>query len=235
MMIECKNNHVMIPELEKPNYQAAEASRLVGLRSDRVRRWLKGYDYQYDAETRHQKPVISRNEYQETRYASFLDIIDLLFVKRFIDNGISLQKVRKALDEARSVLGTDHFARECFFTDGHEIYLQMKEHGDAILELLSGVQWVIPDIIKELSTQIDFDKNNGLARRWFPQGYNGLVVIDPTVSFGRPSIVHRGITTLNIYDLYLAENRDTRITCSWMNINTSELNAVILFEEQLAA
>ena len=81
-MIECKNNHVMIPELEKPNYQAAEASRLVGLRSDRVRRWLKGYDYQYDAETRHQKPVISRNEYQETRYASFLDLIDLLFVKR---------------------------------------------------------------------------------------------------------------------------------------------------------
>jgi len=162
-------------------------------------------------------------------------IIDLLFVKSFVNYGISLQKVRNALDEAVKILNTRHFARQCFFTDGSNIYLQVKEYGDAILQLLSGNQWVIAEIIQELAHQIEFDTPTQLAHRWFPMDPNRLIVLDPDVSFGRPSIFGKGIATSNAYDFYIAENKNIRRLCSWMNISNQEAEATIEFEEHLAA
>jgi hypothetical protein len=51
--------------LDVPMYSPAMASRLVGLEPSRVRRWLQGYEYTY-------------------QHASFVDLIDLLFVKKFV-------------------------------------------------------------------------------------------------------------------------------------------------------
>lgn len=232
------NQHV--PELDIPIYPAAEAGRLTALSATRVRRWLQGYEYRYappggEESVRQQKPVVHRRGTAGTTYASFLDLIDLLFVKQFLNHGASLQKVRKALQEATEVLGTDHFARETFFTDGRKIYLQMKASGDAILELLSGGQWVIAPVIQELAERIEFHKPTGLARRWYPLGRDGLVVLDPLISFGRPAIVGRGIPTATVYDFYLGENRNPRSVRSWMGINRDEARAAIKFEESLAA
>lgn len=100
--------------LNRPMYTTAEASRLVDISPVRVRRWLQGYSYEYGSKIHSQRPVVSRTESQ-TNYASFLDLIDLLFAKKFIDHGISLQKLRKALDEAHTILGTDHFASQILY------------------------------------------------------------------------------------------------------------------------
>ena len=70
--------------------------------------------------------------------------------------GVSIQKLRRALAEAAEILGTDHFARRSFFTDGKCIYLEVKERGDAILQLLSHGQWVIPEVIKKLGRHVEF-------------------------------------------------------------------------------
>ena len=113
--------------LRRPSYAAAEAGRLVGLTAERVRRWLRGYGYSYGDAVRGQPPVVRQGRGLPSPYASFLDLVDLLFVKRFLDHGVSLQKVRRALDEAREVLGTNHFARQTFFTDGGAIFLRLKE------------------------------------------------------------------------------------------------------------
>jgi uncharacterized protein (DUF433 family) len=226
---------VFRPEWDVAAYPAAEAGRLVGLSPTRVRRWLRGYDYRYAAGIQHQQPVIRQRGTYGTTYASFLDLIDLLFVKRFLDYGISLQKVRKALNEATELLGTDHFARRSFFTDGSNIYLEVRERGDAILQLLSGGQWVIAPIIQELAVQIDFDSPSGLARRWYPLGPDGFVVLDPLVSFGRPTIANRGIATANIYDFFLAERRRVEPVCSWLQLEQQEVRAAVAFEERLAA
>lgn len=83
-------------QLDRPSYPAAEAGRLVGLTASRVRRWLGGYGYSYGDAVRRQPPVLRRRETAGS-YASFLDLVDLLFVKRFLDHGVSLQRVRRAL------------------------------------------------------------------------------------------------------------------------------------------
>jgi uncharacterized protein (DUF433 family)/DNA-binding transcriptional MerR regulator len=238
----------MEPELRRvldaKTYCLAEASRLTGLHAKRVSRWLQGYSYVYEVfpESKkygEQQPVIQRGSTKGTTYASFLDLIDLLFVKQFLEQGLTLQKVRKALDEAADLLGTIHFARETFFTDGHNIYLELvkakTDSCEGILQLMTGGQWTIAPLIIELSMRIDFHEATGFARRWFPLGRNGLIVIDPTISFGRPSLVNRGIATENIYDFYIGEEKDMEQVCHWLDLKPREVHAAVDFELQKAA
>jgi uncharacterized protein (DUF433 family) len=220
-------------QLDRPSYPAAEAGRLVGLTASRVRRWLGGYGYSYGDAVRHQPPVLRRGE--TGSYASFLDLVDLLFVKRFLDHGISLQKVRRALDEAHEILGTNHFARQSFFTDASNIYLEVREKGEAILELLSDGQWVIAPVIRQLATEIDFASPEGLARRWFPLGRNRPVVLDPFVSFGAPTVVGHGVKTANVHDLFVAENEKLAAVRAWWDLAEGEVEAAVEFERRLAA
>ena len=227
-------------QLRRPSYTVAEAGRLVGLTAERVRRWLRGYEYSYGDAVRGQPPVVLQGRGPPSPYASFLDLVDLLFVKRFLDHGVSLQKVRRALDEAREVLGTNHFARQTFFTDGGAIFLRLKEgaqrgRGDAILELMSGGQWVIAPVIRQLAQQIDFGSPEGLASRWHPLGRDRPVVLDPKVSFGAPSIAGRGVKTININDLYMAEGESLESVRTWWGLTDTEIQAAVDFERQLAA
>ena len=225
-----------------PRYTAAEAGRLTGLRPERVRRWLQGYSYVYSSSIDgpgvivRQQPVIRQQEAESSGYASFLDLIDLLFVRRFLENGFSLQKIRKALAEAESIVGGHHFAQRVYFTDGHEIYLQVRnKNTNNLLQLLSGGQWVISEIILSMAKQVDFDKETGFAEKWYPSGRDGGVVLDPRICFGAPTIVGKGVRTSNVYDLFIAESNETDQVTSWMNLRVEEVEAAVQFERALAA
>ena len=87
----------------------------------------------------------------------------------------------------------------------------------------------------ELSHQIAFDVPSGYARRWYPLGRKGLIVLDPSISFGKPTLVSRGIATANIYDYYLGEEENLAPVCSWMNLTKKEVAAAVAYERQLAA
>ena len=218
---------------DRPCYPAAEAARLVGLNPARVRRWLKGYDYLHGGNVRHQHPVVRRESAGSTSYASFLDLVDLLFVKRFLDSGVSLQKIRVALREAFEILGTTHVLGETFFTDGSDIFVRVKDKGNAILELLADGQWTIAPIIEQLAEQIDFA--GGLACRWYPLGREEHVVLDPFVCFGRPMIPTRGIATASVYDLFRAENERIESVRAWWDLTSREVKDAVRFERLLAA
>ena len=225
--------------LDQPMYTAAMAARFTSLRASRVRRWLRGYGYRYPVASQHvtrvshQGPVIKRTTDQP--YATFLDLVDLLFVRSFLQHGITLQRLRKALKEAEELLGGHHFAQRAFFTDGHQIWLQVHKNSDALMQLLSGGQWVIARIIKELAEQIDFQELSGFAERWYPLGPRTPVVLDPRIAFGAPTIVGRGVETSNVYDLYLAERKKTRLVVRWMELEEQEVEAAVRFESGLRA
>lgn len=223
-----------------PTYTAAEAGRLAGLQPSRVRRWLRGYEYEIaerETSTRRrvrQFPVIHRGD-PDTPYASFLDLIDLLFVRKFLEAGVSLQKLRRAMEEADSLIGGHHFAQRSFFTDGRNINMEVRGRADALLELLTGGQWVIAPVIRHLATEIRFHETTGFAERWFPLGPNGSVVVDPRISFGAPTILDRGIETANVYDLYIAENERVDAVVSWLGLNAKEVQDAVAFESRLQA
>jgi uncharacterized protein (DUF433 family) len=227
---------------DMPMYPAAEAARLVQLRPDRVRRWLKGYEYLYvpagsvKAQRVKKAPVIQRRGAAGSTYASFLDLVDLLFVKRFLEYGFSLQKIRRALVEAEKIIGGHHFAQRCYFTDGRNIYLKVKNRGvENLMQLLSGGQWVIAEVIKHIAEQIDFDQATGFAEKWYPAGRGSRIVLDPRVCFGAPSIAGRGVRTANVLDLFLAESRKAANVAEWMQLDLQDVEAAVEFERVLAA
>ncbi len=217
-----------------PRYSPTEAGRIVRLSPGRVKRWLVGYEYDSAGVTTKQGPIVTRQT--DSSYATFLDLIDLLFVKRFLDFGFSLQKIRKALTEAKSIVGGHHFAQRSFMTDGRNIYLKVKEGGaDNLIQLFTGGQWVIKDIILKYAEQIDFDERTGFAEKWFPNGKRGRIVLDPRVAFGAPTITGTGVRTSNVYDFYLAEDEKADEVSSWLQIGQDDVMAAVYFERSLAA
>jgi hypothetical protein len=138
--------------LSAPTYTIAETSRLTGLSRGRISRYLRGYRY----EGGELDPVISRSISPESTYASFLDLIDLLFVKRFIESGFSLQFIRKALEDARIYLGTKHFARIKFFTSSKEIILQLPDSN--MVSLLTGGQRAMNEVVEQVYDKVDFEE-----------------------------------------------------------------------------
>ncbi len=191
-------------QLVRPSYLVAEAARLVGLSPGRVRRWLRGYEYSYRDGVRDRPPVL-KGAARQGSHASFLDLIDMLFVKRFLDHGVSLQRIRRALENGQ------------------------------ILQLMSGGQWTIAPVIRELAAQIDFESSSELARRWYPLGRDGCVVLDPMVAYGAPSIAGRGVKTINVHDLFVAESESIAAVRSWWDLTEDQVEAAVEFERRLAA
>ena len=221
--------------LKRPTYSAPEVGQLVGVAPARVRRWLRGYRYVRPDGTRRQPALVPRDSTLETPYASFLELVDLLFVKRFLDAGVSLRTLRRALEEATEILNVPHFAGQRFFTDGRKVYLEIREKGEALLQLISGGQWTIAPVIRALAERIDFDDASGLACRWYPRGKEGRVVLDPAMSFGRPTLVGHSVATSNIFDFYQAEGESVQAACDWWGLSPDEVEAAVAFEGSVAA
>jgi len=226
--------------LNAPAYSVAEASRLVNMKSWTVRRYLQGYQYDYShwgpVQRRAQPPVVKDGSETRETYASFLDLVDLVIVKEFLKRGFKLPTLRKALDEARDYLGTPHLGRNVFFTSGDQIALQLPKDGPMIALLTKG-QVAMPEIIVPLSDKLEFEDvtDYGFASRWYPKGMDGLIVIDPEISFGRPTLIGRGVATSNIYDLFLGENEEIEPVANWFNIPTPHIQLAVQFEQGLWA
>jgi uncharacterized protein (DUF433 family) len=195
-----------------------------------------GYEYTYTVRSEKregkQDSVVTRSEEPQ---ASFLDLIDLLFVKRFIEHGYTLQFLRQALEEARRLLGTPHFARNKFFTHGKQITLELSPKSKYMIALMTGGQSAMSEIVEQLDDKIDFEDITGfgLANRWYPRGKEGLIVVDPQIAFGRPTIIGRGVAAENIYDLYLGEKRKIEPVSNWFKIPRHEIKAAIRFQSSL--
>ncbi len=229
----------LIKSLNAPAYSISETSRLVGIPPWSVSRYLRGYEFKYlarDEMLEVRKPPIVSQSVEKSTYASFLDLIDLLFVKEFLKRKFTLQYLRHALLEAKERLGSPHFARSVFYTSGNEIILKLPQDG-YLIALMTGGQIAIPNIIEELSKKLDFEDitEYGFARRWFPRGRDGSIVIDPQIAFGRPTLVGHGIATGNIYDLYLGENENYLAVSEWFNIPIPQIKTAVQFEHSLCA
>ena len=49
-----------------------------------------------------------------------------------------------------------------------------------------------------------------------------------------PSLVGRGVSTANVYDLFLGEGETLDHVSSWMNLEEREVRAAVKFERHLA-
>jgi len=60
---------------------------------------------------------------------------------------------------------------------------------------------------------------------------NPIIIIDPEIQGGDPTIKGHGIRTAVVYDLWLGEKKQIKPVCEWFNITEEEAIAAIDYEE----
>lgn len=226
---------LMIPfvdtTLTTPAYSVSEVAHLVRIHPRRARRWLMGYKFQDQSGERWSPPLRSDG----SKDASFLDLMELLYANAFMDSGFSLQAARKALEEARRVTGMQHpFATRAIYLAPNDIFLPVNREGDAELRsLLNKGQTGIRPVIIDISRRLEFGED-GYVTKWFPQGRDAHVVVDPRNLGGRPRIEGTRLSTRDIVALWRAADCQVEVVAADYRLNADTVRAAIDFENATA-
>ncbi|MGD9944372.1 MAG: DUF433 domain-containing protein [Burkholderiaceae bacterium] len=218
-------------------YTVSEASRLVGAAPRDIRRWMFGYDFKgADQRTRRSEPVAgSQLQVDGTRALTFFDLLEVRLVKELRGLDISLQAIRKAVQHARALFGTQHpFVLRRILTDGRAIFAQAAGDTDdgELLDLVRQ-QYAFRKIIeRSLIKGVEFDAED-VARRWYPVPNSSSIVIDPALSFGKPIVAKQGIPTWVLHSAYLAEGRDRLRVAKQYDVPASAVDQAVRFETAL--
>jgi len=208
-------------------YTLAEVSRLTEVHPSTVRSWFKGRSDGTGLAS------IFHSDYQpvESDFAvSFLDLIDVLVASQFrIRHNVPMKIVRQAHNLLQGELKTTHPFCHCdLYTDGRRIFRFAADRlGEEILsEVVSHQQFFLH--IKAKLEHIDYSEVTKLAYRW--RIANG-VVVDPSISLGKPTIENTGVTTYVIANQYLANNESAALVADLYEVTEKDVINAIKFEQ----
>jgi uncharacterized protein (DUF433 family) len=212
-------------------YGFTEAARLTGLKRSRIREW-----FSLRSPERDHKPIFAA-EYEPVegnRAISFLDLIDVFVAGQLREQGVSLQTLRKVYQSMRVGLGTEHpFSRRELLSDGKKVFMRWAdEEGRQFLEEVLSRCRAFPDLLLPFLKKIAYDEVSRLAKRWC---IADLVVIDPTICFGKPIVEVVGIPTAILAAAYVANDQDAGVVADWYNVQKRYVMAAVDFEQRLAA
>lgn len=225
--------------LAAPRYYAAEAARLIGVTPGRARRWWQGYIFSYElangtAKHGRSSPAARAPTSRRSKCMSFLDLMDLLLVRRMRDHGVSLQKVRKHFRELLSRTQGRRPARSRFLVWARRVFLQ-NAPDEMPLELGAGGQTAFRGALEAVAEEVDIEAESLRALRWYPPGHDRRIVVDPAVLFGQPHLHGHRLSTDAIYDLFQAENGRVSAVADWYAIEQEEVTAAVDFHAALVA
>ncbi|MBK6851722.1 MAG: DUF433 domain-containing protein [Burkholderiales bacterium] len=228
-------------------YNLADAARLIRIDRRSIKRWMYGYTHSHrngeEVEQRHAAPLWSPQYTSDElgeRVIGFHDLLELRVVRQFVDHGVPLQVVRRCLDTARELFGTDYpLTRRSFVTDGATIYVESIEAArtsgeieDGHLLNLRSRQYAFKAIIKD-SLYAGIEYEGGTARRWYPEPRTKAVVVDPALQFGQPIVEACGVPTVTLYTAFEAEQRDRARVARLFDVEPRHVDAAVRFECEL--
>jgi uncharacterized protein (DUF433 family) len=185
-------------------YTIPEAARYAKMHAKSLRNWFAGTSG---------RPPIREAEIEspDFRAITFLDLIEAVAIRSLrIDYGISFQKIREAIKNAKERYGIEHpFAHEkhktvVLWPDLHILLPEDTSNPVQLTGKLIGQKSMKPCIeayMKDLEFDID-----GMARLYTAFRYKGQeVILTPKVHFGEPAIRENGYTATTLYKAAVAE------------------------------
>ncbi|HMQ58595.1 MAG TPA: hypothetical protein PKE65_08600, partial [Rhizobiaceae bacterium] len=136
-------------------YSVSEASRLTGVSSSRIRRWLSGH---HAGGKHYDRLWKSQIQIGEETFLGFRDLTEARVAAAFISAGLPAQKIRRAIEIAREKYGIDRpLSTNSFRTDGKTVFLVLAaETGEGVVDVL-GDQFVFKKIIEPSLKGLVFD------------------------------------------------------------------------------
>jgi uncharacterized protein (DUF433 family) len=216
-------------------YTAPEAARLLKTSALNLNRWLRGYTYRRSGEERRMPPLWTSQhaDVQEHLEIGFRDLIELRFVKAFVDAGLGLLAIRNCLEYARECVRDERpFSTRRFQTDGRTIFLESIERaGEAKLLDLKKRQYVFKQVIER--TFKDLDIEDDTVARWRPYHGKKSIVIDPGRAFGQPIASQFGVPTVALAEAVEAEG-SLEDAARIFDVPVGIVRDAVNFEESLA-
>lgn len=219
-------------------YSIPQAARLVGVSDARLRSWMAGSTVRTKSGPKRQPPLWTPHipEVNGRCALTFLDLMEIRLVKRLLDHekGMGLPRIREALSNYRKINGGDHpLLNKKLFTDGAYLYNgAVDENGKPLLNL-NKWQFVFEAVVAPTLEAVDIGDDD-LPYRWWPKGKDGLIMLDPTQSFGDPVLADSRVPTAAIVQAFSAEESAERVA-RWYRISVEQVRAAMLFESDLAA
>ena len=216
--------------LERPVYGVAEAASLLGLRPDRARAWLDGYERQGV----NYAPVI-RLQPTGADIVTWGEFVELGYLREYRRKGVPLQRLRPVIDDLRGEFGTPYpLATAQPYIYGKELVLELQEKNDLprsiAIVITTGQTIALADEAARFFKKVEFDPpDEGEVRRLHPAGLASPVVIDPLVRFGQPSV--KGVATERLWELFDA-GEAIRDIANGYDMPTELGRAAVAYEEQ---
>jgi uncharacterized protein (DUF433 family) len=164
-----------------PAYTTAETARYVGESPQLIASW----------HYRETQSGVALPGKEHGKSLSYMQLIEVAVVHTFREFGLSLQKIRKARQYLAQRFNAEHpFATYKFKTEGFHVLLDLQQfEGDKDLSLIvadKGGQLAWGQVMED--RLFEFDYENDLALKWHLAGRKSLVVIDPRIAFGAPTV-----------------------------------------------
>jgi uncharacterized protein (DUF433 family) len=221
-----QHDAAQLPVLGRGAYDLAEVARLTQEPYATVRSWFKG-------RTDDGRARVFASDYRvlHGQYAvSFLDLVDVYVAAQLRHFGVSLRVIRKAYDAIGQQLNVRHaFAHSEIFTDGRAVFLRAANSlGEQELQdAISRQQFFL--IVAEKLSKIDYGEVDQIAKAW---RIAESVVVNPTISRGRPVVQGTGIPTWLLARAYHANAQRLSLVAHLYGVSEASILRAVDFERQ---
>jgi uncharacterized protein (DUF433 family) len=215
-----------------PAYTMAEAARYLRMAPATLRSWVVGRSYPRGEEVAFFEPLIQPPNSSST-HLSFWNLIEahVLLALR-IEHGVSIKAVRIARDAAQRTYGINRLLlNQELSTDAGDLFLD--KYGQ-LLNLSKSGQLAMKKILHAYLKRVDWDPWK-FPLRLFPFPHKAsidapkIIVIDPFISFGRPVIRNKNISTATIADRIDAGESIKDLARDY-DLKESEIDDAIIYE-----
>jgi len=223
------------PALGQGVYTYADAEKILRLPSRKLRSWLQGYR-DASKQQRHPAGEFGVWDVRGGRGFNFYTLMEVYVVGQLRMTGVPMRKIRTARDELARRFNTSYpFSQRGILSDGKKILVALTDpDADSLLTLDQTGQTAFREIVAQFCQRIDFAPVTDLALRYWPDGRDSSVVVDPLHSFGRPSIVGTNISTDALSGMVIA-GESTEMVATLYKLDVGKVEDAVTFELGKAA
>ena len=209
-------------------YTLQEASLYSGVSVNKLSRWLYG--------TSSADPII-RSQLYEQRLVSFLDLIQARAINEARKIGITLQKIRQAIDVVSKEFNIEFPLAYQYALVEYDRDLHIRN--DLTTEVIQVTgrnkrQELMPNIVEDFLRDLDFNDVD-VACRYIPYVKDDIkIILDPEVQFGQPLVGDTGCRADILNKAFRAE-RSYKSVADEFGINDKDVKVAVSYMESIAA
>ena len=216
----------------QPAYTIAEAARYLKVAPATLRSWVVGRAYPRGESVAHFKPVI-RPAHTPPPSLSFWNLIEAHVLRSLrVDHSVSMDAMRKALGYAQKTLKIDRLLLSQELRTGAGKLL-LDRYGE-LIDISASGQMAMRHMFNEHLARVEWDEWK-FPVRLYPFSANPVfsanrpIAIDAKLSFGRPVVVSRGVSTGAIAERIDAGETASELAADY-DLSEQEIEEAVLYE-----